>query len=111
MPNVVAQLADALGGAVTVDPAALDAAREDRSGWRGDTPPLAVVFAGSIDDVQQVMRIAHATSTPVVVRGAGTGLAGGAIASPGAIVLDLSRMNRILEISDADELAVVEPGV
>ena len=57
------------------------------------------------------MRIAHATGTPVVPRGAGTGLAGGAIASPGAIVLDVSRMNRILEISEADELAVVEPGV
>jgi glycolate oxidase len=111
MPHVLAQLNDALGAAVTVDPAALEATREDRSGWRSDSPPLAVVHAGSVDDVQAVMRIAHATATPVVVRGAGTGLAGGAIASPGAIVLDLSRMDRIIEISEADELAVVEPGV
>ncbi len=109
--DVLARLQDALGASVTTDPAALDATREDRSGWRSATPPLAVVHAASVDDVQAVMRIAHATGTPVVPRGAGTGLAGGAIASPGAIVLDVSRMNRILEVSEADELAVVEPGV
>lgn len=109
--DVLARLQDALGASVSTDPAALDATREDRSGWRSVTPPLAVVLAASVDDVQAVLRIAHATGTPVVPRGAGTGLAGGAIASPGAIVLDLSRMDRILEISEADELAVVEPGV
>jgi len=109
--DVLARLHDALGASVTTDPAELDATREDRSGWRSATPPLAVVHAASVDDVQAVMRVAHATGTPVVPRGAGTGLAGGAIASPGAIVLDVSRMDRILEISEADELAVVEPGV
>ncbi len=109
--DVLARLHEALGASVTTEPAALDATREDRSGWRSATPPLALVHAASVDDVQAVMRIAHATGTPVVPRGAGTGLAGGAIASPGAIVLDLSHMNRILEISEADELAVVEPGV
>lgn len=111
MSHVVAQLQEALGASVSLDPDTLEATREDRSGWRSATPPLAVVHAASVDEVQRVMRIAHASGTPVVPRGAGTGLAGGAIASPGAIVLDLSRMNRILEISEADELAVVEPGV
>ncbi|PWC03226.1 FAD-binding oxidoreductase [Agromyces badenianii] len=112
MPHaVVTLLQDALGAAVSIEPADLEASREDRSGWRSATAPLAVVHATSIDEVQAVMRIAHESATPVVPRGAGTGLAGGAIASPGAIVLDLSRMNRVLEISEADELAVVEPGV
>lgn len=109
--DVLARLQDALGASVTTDPAVLDATREDKSGWRSATPPLAVVHAASVDDVQAVMRLAHATGTPVVPRGAGTGLAGGALASPGAIVLDVTRMNRILEVSEADELAVVEPGV
>ncbi|GAA4376375.1 FAD-binding oxidoreductase [Agromyces bauzanensis] len=109
--STLARLQDDLGVAVSTDADVLDASREDRSGWRSATPPLAVVHAASVAEVQQVMRIAYATGTPVVPRGAGTGLAGGAIASPGAIVLDLSRMNRILEISEADELAVVEPGV
>lgn len=112
MPHAtLARLQDALGASVSLEPDVLDGSREDRSGWRSATAPLAVVHAESVAEVQQVMRIAHETGTPVVPRGAGTGLAGGAIASPGAIVLDLSRMNRILEISEADELAVVEAGV
>lgn len=112
MPHdVVARLREALGASVSIDPVVLDATREDRSGWRSATPPIAVVLAASVAEVQAAMRIAYETGTPVVPRGAGTGLAGGAIASPGAIVLDVSAMNRILEISEADELAVVEAGV
>ncbi len=110
-PSTLARLQEVLGAAVSTDPDVLDASRDDMSGWRSPTPPLAVVHAASVAEVQHVMRIASETRTPVVPRGAGTGLAGGAIASPGAIVLDLSRMNRILEVSEADELAVVEPGV
>ncbi|TYL52321.1 FAD-binding oxidoreductase [Agromyces mariniharenae] len=109
--DVLARLQDALGASVTTDAAVLDATREDKSGWRSASAPLAVVHAASVDDVQAVMRLAHATGTPVVPRGAGTGLAGGALASTGAIVLDVTRMDRILEVSEADELAVVEPGV
>ena len=109
--DVLARLQDALGASVTTDPAVLDATREDKSGWRSASAPLAVVHAASVEDVQAVMRLAHATGTPVVPRGAGTGLAGGALASTGAIVLDVTRMDRILEVSEADELAVVEPGV
>lgn len=112
MPHaVVSLLQDALGAAVSTADEDLEASREDRSGWRSATPPIVVVHATSVAEVQQAMRIAHQTGTPVVPRGAGTGLAGGAIASPGAMVLDLSRMNRVLEVSEADELAVVEPGV
>ncbi|MFK4730133.1 FAD-binding oxidoreductase [Agromyces mediolanus] len=109
--EVVEQLVAELGAAVVLDGAALDAVREDRSGHRAAERPLAVVRAGTVGEVQATMRIAAATRTAVVPRGAGTGLAGGAIASPGAIVLDLSGMNRILELDEADELAVVEPGV
>ncbi|MBM7504399.1 FAD-binding oxidoreductase [Agromyces aurantiacus] len=109
--DVVEQLIDLLGDAVIADGPAMQAVREDRSGWRSPHPPLAIVHAGSVEDVQAVMRVASASGTPVVPRGAGTGLAGGAISSLGSIVLDLSRMDRILEISDVDELAVVEAGV
>ena len=109
--DVLTRLTDALGASVTTDADALEATREDRSGWRSPATPLALVHAASVEDVQAVMRIAHATGTPIVPRGAGTGLAGGAIGGPGAIVLDVSGMDRILEVSEADELAVVEPGV
>jgi glycolate oxidase len=109
--DVLARLAAALGDAVVTDGPVLDTVREDRSGWVSEHPALAVVHAASVGDVQQVLRLATETRTPVVPRGAGTGLAGGAIASRGAIVLDLTRMDRILEIDDVDELAVVEAGV
>lgn len=109
--DVLARLTAALGDAVVTDGPLLDAVREDRSGWVSEHPALAVVHAASVDEVQEAVRIAAATGTPVVPRGAGTGLAGGAIASRGATVLDLTRMNRILELDDVDELAVVEAGV
>ena len=70
--DVLARLHDALGASVTTDPATLDATREDRSGWRSATPPLAVVHAASVDDVQAAMRIAHASGTPVVPAPRGT---------------------------------------
>lgn len=100
-----------LGSAVTVEPAALEAARSDRSGRISDAAPLAVVNVGTITDVQAVLAIASEHNIPVVPRGAGTGLAGGAIGAAGTIVLSLAGMNRILEIAPNDELAVVEAGV
>ncbi|MFI9756989.1 FAD-binding oxidoreductase [Streptomyces sp. NPDC051963] len=96
---------------LTTDPAALAAHATDRSGTRPAGDPLAVVHARRTEDVTVTLRHAHALRVPVVPRGAGTGLSGGATADEGSLVLDLSRMNRILELSADDQLAVVEPGV
>jgi glycolate oxidase len=104
-------LRDALGGAVSTAPADLEAARADRSGQVSDAAPLAIVRARSIEDVQATMRIAYAHSIPVVPRGAGTGLAGGAIGGGGEIVLSTLAMRQVLEINVDDELAVVQPGI
>jgi glycolate oxidase len=93
------------------DAETLDAYRFDRSGWTPDVRPSAVASVRSVPGVQAVLRYASATGTPLVVRGAGTGLAGGATAADGGIVLDLTGMNRILDIDADDELAVLEPGV
>ena len=111
MHAAVSQLIAALGDVVTTAPDELEAARADRSGHISAGAPLAVVHATSVEHVQQVMRIASETRTPVVTRGAGTGLAGAANAGPGEIVLSTLAMNRVLEISADDEIAVVEPGV
>ena len=116
MPSIDAaalltRLTEKLGASVTAEPGALAASRTDKSGWLSPGVPLAVVEARSIDDVQAVMRLATEYHVPVVPRGAGTGLAGGAVGTAGCIVLSTARMNRILEVSLADELAVVEPGV
>ncbi|GAA1688434.1 FAD-linked oxidase C-terminal domain-containing protein [Microbacterium sediminicola] len=109
--DVVAQLVAALGDRVDVSDAARDAARADKSGHAAPGRPLAVIHAASVADVQATLRIAHATGTPVVTRGAGTGLAGGANAGAGEIALSVRGMDRILEVRADDAIAVVEPGI
>jgi len=73
--------------------------------------PDAIVFPGSASEVSLVMRIAQAHGLPVVPRGAGTGLSGGAVTLHRGIALSLTRMKRILEIDPAGRTAMVEPGV
>ncbi|WP_283136969.1 FAD-binding oxidoreductase [Rhizohabitans arisaemae] len=73
--------------------------------------PLCVVLARHRDDVVATMRWASAHRIPVVPRGAGTGVSGGATATDGCVVLTLDRMTAIVELNPEDELAVVEPGV
>lgn len=109
--DVVARLVAALGDRVDTSDDTREAARADASGHAAVGRALAVVHATSVDDVQQTLRIAHATGTPVVPRGAGTGLAGGANTGAGEIGLSLRRMDRVLEISPDDLTAVVEPGI
>ena len=109
--SVLALLKESLGSLVDTDETSLEHARADRSGHAAAGRPLAVIHAESVEHVQQTMRIATATRTPVVVRGAGTGLAGGANAGTGEIVLSLRRMTAIREIRADDLLAVVEPGI
>lgn len=109
--NLIEQLTVALPGRVRTDPRLLEACRTDRSGHVAAGAPLALVEALSIEDVQTVCRIAHQHGTPVVTRGAGTGLAGGGIAGDGEIVLSTTSMTRILEVSTTNQLAVVEPGI
>ncbi|MER7184199.1 FAD-linked oxidase C-terminal domain-containing protein [Streptomyces hyaluromycini] len=96
---------------LATDPRTLAAHATDRSGTHPEGLPLAVVHARRTEDVTVTLRHAHALRVPVVPRGAGTGLSGGATAGEGSLVLDLSGMNRVLELSPEDQLAVVEPGV
>ena len=104
-------LTQALGVLVDTDPEALESARADQSGHAAPGRPLAVVHAETVEHVQTVMRIATETRTPVVVRGAGTGLAGAANGGEGEIVLSTRRMTAIREVRADDLLAVVEPGI
>ncbi|PYI65982.1 FAD-binding oxidoreductase [Arthrobacter livingstonensis] len=73
--------------------------------------PVAVLWAESVTDVQAVVRLAGRHGVPVVARGAGTGVSGGAHATAGSMVLCLDRMDKILELNPEDEIARVEPGV
>jgi D-lactate dehydrogenase (cytochrome)/glycolate oxidase len=96
---------------VVVDPDVMDQYRHDRALTATAGKPLAVVRARSVDDVVATLEIASATNTPVVTRGAGTGLAGGANAIDGCIVLSTALMNRILSIDVAQRTATAEPGL
>lgn len=109
--SVVAQLQHAVPGRVDTTDESIELARADASGHRSVGRPLAVVHAHTVADVQATLRTASASRTPVVVRGAGTGLAGGACAGPGEIVLSTASMTRILEVAPDDLFAVVEPGI
>lgn len=111
MTDVIALLRAAVGDALSTDTVVLETTRSDKSGQRTAAPPLAVVTARSVEQVQAVLRIAHEHRVPVVPRGAGTGLTGGAMASGGELVLSTATMTRVLEIDEADQVAVVEPGI
>jgi len=73
--------------------------------------PDVVVFPANTAEVSAIMKTAYRSQTPVIARGAGTNLTGGTVASRGGIVLELSRLNRILEIDTARHRVVVEPGI
>jgi len=73
--------------------------------------PAVVVHPRTTAQVRHIMRVASEHGVPVVPQGARSGLSGGANAIDGCIVLSLTRMNRILDIDESEQLAVVEPGV
>ena len=73
-------------------------------------PPL-VVLPETIDQVQNILKICHELKVPVVARGAGTGLSGGALPLKNGIVLGMAKFNKILAIDVKSRTAVVQPGV
>lgn len=73
--------------------------------------PSCALWPQSTEQVAEILKMANREKIPVIPRGAGTGLSGMAVPVKGGIVLDLSHMNKILEISIEDRLAVVQPGV
>jgi glycolate oxidase len=73
--------------------------------------PLVVVLPEDATQVQQVLQVCHALDVPVVARGAGTGLSGGAMPHPEGVLLALSKLDRILGIDPIARTARVQPGV
>ena len=74
-------------------------------------PPDLVALPGSAAEIAAIARLCNRHHVPLVVRGAGTGYTGGAVPTRGGVVLSMERLNRILEIDEANLLAVVEPNV
>ena len=76
-----------------------------------DHRPDAAVWPSTAEQISRILALANEHHLPVTPRGAGTGLAGGAIPASGGLVLDLCRMNKIVDIRIPDRLAIVQPGV
>lgn len=111
-PVAVEQLGNALpNSTLIVDPDILHSLGHDEAEWAPAGRPLAALRARSSEEVARAVRACSELEIPVVPRGAGTGLSGGANATDRCLILDLSTMSRIVEIDEENLLAVVEPGV
>ena len=109
---LLAALAGALGAdRLTTDPDVLAGYAHDQAEWAEWALPAALVRPHTAEEVQAVVRVCIDNGRPVVARGAGTGLSGGANAVPGSVVVSLERMNAILEVDPLERFAVVQPGV
>ncbi len=98
------------GGRIITDPGVLAAMSHDDAEWAPAGRAAAGVRARSEAEVQQVVRICAELGAAVVPRGVGTGLSGGANAVDGCVVLDLARMDQVVEIDRDNLLCVVQPG-
>jgi glycolate oxidase len=111
-----ARLLEALGRVIAADrlvadPDVLASISHDDAEWAPAGRAAVGVRARSEAEVRHVVRVCAELRVPVVPRGAGTGLAGGANAVDGCVVLDLSRMDTVLEIDRDNMVCVVQPGV
>src|SRR5919108_3179609 len=98
------------GDRLVVDPDVLAAISHDDAEWAPAGKAAVGVRARTEAEVQHVVRTCAELGVPIVPRGAGTGLSGGANAVSGCVVLDLSRMSQVLEIDPDNLVCVVQPG-
>ncbi|NUT92421.1 MAG: FAD-binding protein [Saccharothrix sp.] len=112
MDALLTRLRAAVGpDAVLTDPDVTSAYRRDMMPLAPHGRPLAVVLPTDAGQVREVVRACAEHRTPIVPRGAGSGLSGAANAIDGCVVLVTTKMNRIVEIDPDNRLVVVEPGV
>jgi glycolate oxidase len=93
------------------DPVDLDGYRRDETAYLEPPPPLAVALPTETAEVAELVRLAALHGFPVVPRGAGSGLSGGANSVAGGLTISFMRMNRILEIDRANLVVIAQPGV
>jgi glycolate oxidase len=109
-PTIVSQLQSFLGlRNVLFSPE--DLALYEYDGSVDRARPEVVAFPSSTADVSRIVKLAIKHDVPIVGRGAGTGLSGGALARGGGILIAFGRMNQILEVDAGNRRAVVQPGV
>jgi len=110
--GLLAMLDERLPGMPVVAEAAdVEAYRHDETAFMVAGRPAAVCFPRSTDDVREIVSICRSLQVPIVARGAGTGLSGGAVAVDGGLTVSFTQMNSIVEIDPGNLTATVQPGV
>ncbi len=107
---MLTRLQERLGAKMVTDPAVLEAHGQDKN-YPQVYPPLAVVFAETVADIQEALAWARAENIPVIPYGGGSSLEGQLTPQGPVLSLDLSRMKRVLTTRPADFLVEVEPGI
>ncbi|WP_372841036.1 FAD-binding oxidoreductase [Phaeovulum sp.] len=108
---------DALSALTELLGARLSTKRADRDQhghsetWYAPSPPDAVAWPESTEEVSQILKICSAHRVPVVAYGAGSSLEGHTLATEGGLCLDMARMNRLLAVHEGDMQAIVQPGL
>ncbi|MFF0635122.1 FAD-binding oxidoreductase [Nocardia sp. NPDC004151] len=111
-PDLIAALGDEIPeDRFVTDPDIVDRYQHDEAAWAPYHDALAVLRARSAAEVQALVRYCRLHGIPVVPRGAGTGLSGGANAVPGCVIVSLEQMTAVKRIDRLERIAVVEPGV
>ncbi len=108
--RIVARLRDVLPGDAVIDDEAETRAYECDALTAYRCPPLAAVLPASTEEVAAVLKICHEEGVPVVPRGAGTSLAGGAMPTADSIILGVARMNEVLETDYENRFIRVQSG-
>src|SRR6056297_3164768 len=108
---ILAELETALGRDAVISAASELKAYECDGLTAYACPPMAVLLPRSTGEVAAAMKICHRHGVPVVPRGAGTSLAGGALPTSDSVVIGVARMNRVLETDLADRVIRVETGI
>ncbi|GAA1712599.1 FAD-linked oxidase C-terminal domain-containing protein [Kribbella yunnanensis] len=98
-------------GRVVLDPVVVSGVSHDEAEWAPVGTAAAVVRPRSTEEVRRTVEVCLKHGAPVVPRGAGTGLSGGANAVDACVVLSLEKMASVLEINPLERLAVIQPGV
>ena len=109
--SFVPDLEAVLGFSLITDPDITASYSKDQAPFAPSAPAAAVLLARSTEDISKALAFCSSRKIPVVTRGAGSGLSGGANADSQSLVISLEKMNQIIEIDPANQLAKVQAGV
>jgi D-lactate dehydrogenase (cytochrome) len=107
---VIAPLRQLLGDRLSTAPSVREQHGKDAS-YHPCVPPNAVAFPQSTEEVSEIVKICAQHKVPIIPFGSGTGLEGNVVALRGGVCIDISQMNRILQVSKSDLDATVQAGV